>query len=332
MVTVKDIAKAAGVSHPAVSAVLNGRAKKARIGQATSKRILEVADELGYKPNLMARGLRTGKTFSIGILLPAPYNNFFASLISQLEKELSLTPYSGIFAFWSSEQEMKRATQTILERQVDGIITVEPDILPNTLDIPLVSLFSEDKQKKYDIIKLDKMHMFDLVVKYLYDLGHRRIIKPDCIATATHANSLFRNALKQYGLSDQWIISALPSFLKCEDLTEPCEKLVDRIFSEKERPTAVVMPNDNSAIAFIAAAWRKGIKVPDDISVVGADNISIAMNMIPSLTTFDFEDKKNIAQSLLEILMNRIDNAKLPRQEIKIKPKLIIRESCSNII
>lgn len=331
MVTVKDIAKKAGVSHPAVSAVLNGRGTKARIGQATTKRILAVADKLGYKPNFIARGLRTGKTFSIGILLPAPYDNFFASLISQLERELSETHYAGIFSFWNNEREIERAAKSILDRQVDGIITVEPDILPDTLNIPVVSLFPEDDKKQYDLLKLDRSYMHNSVIEYLYKLGHRRIIKPDCRATATDSNELFRSILKKYGLSDQWMISALPIFLKCEDLREPCEKLVDMIFSQKEHPTAAVMPNDNSAIAFMAAAWRKGIKVPDDISVIGADNIAISQNMIPPLTTFDFEDEKNIAQSLLEMLLNRIDAPELPRQEVNIKPKLIVRESCCSI-
>ncbi len=332
MVTIKDIARAASVSHPAVSAVLNGKARKARISKVTADRIRAAAHELGYKPNLQAKGLRSGKSFSVGILLPAPMDNFFAGMIGQLEQCLSRTSYTGVFAFWSDFSEIAAATESILKRDVDGIITVEPDALPDDLGIPVVSLFNQSANKPHNRVVLDRCRQYEIIVEYLYSLGHRRIAKTDCHIDSVQTNKLFAEVLERYGLSNQWMFCQAPQKLTHKTVSpEYGNSLLTHLMDFAERPTAVVMPNDLSAIALIAAAWRRGLQVPDELSVIGSDDIPIGVHMIPPLTTCSFGNEEELAQQLVDLLIEGMENDSTTHREVKIQPKLVIRGSCGAV-
>jgi len=130
MATIKDVAKLAGVSSSAVSAVFNGKAASIRIKDETVRKIRESAASLGYNPNRLAKSLRRGCTCTIGILLPIPRENIYSDFIREFEQTLSGTEYSAIYGFWSTMSAAHDAVMNVISQQVDGLITVEPGLIP----------------------------------------------------------------------------------------------------------------------------------------------------------------------------------------------------------
>ncbi len=330
MVTVKDIARAAGVSHTAVSAVLNGREKQARIGKETAEKIRTLARSMKYSPNMTARSLRTGKSNFIGILIPAPTNNLFDTLLNQFQTHLFEYGYFGIYSFWNSLEDIRLATRAVLQRQVDGIITVAPEILPDSCRIPVISFLAEDR--RFDYVGIDRSATFRTVIDYLYSRGYRRIAKPDCPPEESplfgETTRIFREELLRHALSPEWMFDGFHGkALFYDSLAVSSPKIADRLFCGKNRPDALVMPNDNAAMALMTEAFRRGIRIPEDCAVIGADNIALCDFMSPPLTSVAFDDEaKPLAKILVESILERIADPEAPRR-VKLLPGRVVERS-----
>ncbi len=331
MVTVKDIARAAGVSHTAVSAVLNGREKQARIGKSTAEKIRTLARSMKYSPNMTARSLRTGKSNFIGILIPAPTNNLFDTLLNQFQSHLFEHGYFGIYSFWNSAEDVPLATRAVLQRQVDGIITVAPEILPDSCRIPVISFLAEDR--RFDYVGIDRAATFRTVIDYLYSRGYRRIAKPDSPLEESprfgETARIFRGELLRHGLSPEWMFDGFQGkALFYDSLAVSSPKIADRLFcGENNKPDAVVMPNDNAAMALMTEAFRRGIRIPEDCAVIGADNIALCDFMSPPLTSVAFDDEaKPLAKILVESILERIADPEAPRR-VKLLPGRVVERS-----
>lgn len=333
MITSKDIAKIAGVSQTTVSAVLNGRSSALRISKTTEARVHKVALNLGYKPNLLARSLREGRTFTLGVLLPAPRENVYSRMIGEFEKQFSTSEYSGLFGFWNNQDEIGETTEMILRRQVDGIITVEPAYLPAGLDVPAVSIFT--RTLNYDYVDIDRIACFCNSIEYLVGLGHTRIAKVDCSETTPGGIELMNGYLKildSFGLESRWL-TGIMTMTRISEISDAAEKAVSWVLAhpKNERPTAILMTNDAAAICFIGAAQRRGLRVPEDISVIGLDNISIGSWINPRLTTFDIVDTDGVAATALKTLFQRIEKKDSPYQQNIVKAEMVIRESTGQV-
>lgn len=329
MVTTKDIAAIAGVSQTAVSAVLSGQGKQRRICEKTAEKIMETAKRLGYRRNLAAQDLRRGKSSSIGILLPAPFNNIYSYLTGALGPLLEEHGYLSSFAFWEDFKGQIRAAESILCRCPSGIITVEPQHIPQNSSIPVVTLITDDP--RFDLVDFDGENIFTQVIDYLYQLGHRRIAYPYSSGNPCRYAKLtehFALELKSHGLSTRWmgVIDSL-GCMTTANLPILAGMLANWYESMPERPTALVLPTDMLAIYFMREMTRRGYRLPDDLSVTGCDNIPFTEVVTPSLTTLGESPEDPLAGRLVSCLLNRIDNPDAPREIHRVRRQLIARES-----
>ena len=334
MITTKDIAQAAGVSQTAVSAVLSGKSKERRIGDATAAKIIEAAKRLGYRRNLAAHELRSGRSSSIGILLPAPMNNIYSHLVGALGPILERYGYLASFAFWQNENYQKQATESILCRCPSGIITVEPRLIPDNITCPVVSLITKDP--RFDLVCFDGEDIFTQVIQHLYDLGHRRIAYSFPVLHGEyfeHLTARFAGELASRGLSTEWIFPMLPKTdtIHRESLQEFAKYAADKFESFKERPSAFVFNTDTQAAYFMHEITSRGYVLPRDLSITGCDNTPITNALIPSLTTFGENPDDPLAERLVTALLTRMEQPDSPRKIYRVKRKLIVRDSTAQI-
>ena len=318
-VTMRDVARAAQVDPSVVSAVLNG-SRSIRVSQAKRERILGLVSEMKYRPNLTARGLITRKTFAIGVLAYSTRDRFYAAMMSELQQRLLARGYAGIYGFWNQASEVEKAYDTVLTRGVDGIITTHDDPPLHSGEIPTV-IFGGVRDG-YDSVLYDYEDAMCRTLRYLRDLGHRKIgllgmspQDPRC--------PVFRRILAEAGLEvrPEWLVPC-PGFLA--DAFPAAVKLLD----QPDCPTAIIAKNDMAALAVVNAAARAGLSVPRDLSVVGFDNIEEGQYCFPAITT-NGDNLAQLVEELIETLFHRMAHPDSPPTVRFRKLNLLIRESCA---
>jgi len=318
--TMSELAKLAGVSQSTVSLVLNGKAN-GRIAQKRQKEILDLAKKHNFRANLAAKGLRDKKSYMIGILLPSPSNYFYGDMVSNLQHLLSKTPYAATYAFWEDSEGARRAAQNILSRQVDAIVTCEPRYIPDDLGIPVVSFHAPDK--RFDYVGCNPEEVINTCLDYLLKLGHRQI---SYIGYSTDARSkAFVNIATKRAIISPEII-----YPSCDGAEGGVEGLV-QILKQAPDSTAILTHDDATALGAMRKAWELGIKIPDDLSIIGFDDIRQARYNTPSLTSIRLSDTKSLASIILDTIFNRFKDKSAPRKTFLIKPQIITRESCCQI-
>lgn len=330
MITTKDIAAAAGVSQTAVSAVLSGQARERRISEKTARKIEETARRLGYRRNLAAQELRRGRSSSVGILLPEPANNIYTYLTGALGPLLEKHGYLSSFAFWTDLCGQRRAVESILCRCPSGIITVEPSRIPDNTGIPVVSLIGDDP--RFDLVSFDRENIFSQVISYLQRIGHTRLACPffaNLSAPYISLTERFKQLLISCGLSPEWVkpVPVEAASLSLPLLPDLARALADWYENFSVRPTAVIFPTDMLAIFFMREMTHRGYRLPRDLSVTGCDNIPFTEACTPTLTTFGEIQDCSLADALVDALLFRMTHPDAPRRVLRIKRRLIIRES-----
>lgn len=331
MVTAADIAKMTGFSRSSVSSVLSGTALQRRISVKTIRTVLAAAEEVGYKPNVLASSLRKGKTGMVGILIPSPSDSIYAGLVGQLNTLLANAGYFSTFAFWDTVDEQGCAAESILGRQPEGIITVEPKHIPERIPFPVITFIVNDS--RFDNVTFDRLGIIRDTISYLTSLGHTRIANP--AISDNHlggkdyndVSAYFRQTFSARSLSQAWFTDIASRNIKGVLLAE---KISDWIisFPERERPTALILYTDNLAAQVMLELNKRGIGIPDDISVIGCDNVSFANLLSPALTTFGDDPRKTMAAVLGNRLLFRMTHHDAPVERIFVKRKLYIRASC----
>jgi len=317
--TMSDVAKAAGVSQALVSLVMNDKSK-GRVSLEKQAAVQRAAQSLGYVPNLAARALRGKKQFTIGVAMPMLENPFYGLAASMLQQELDKRGYLAMFAFWHDLQ-FKRAFDTIFSRPLDGIIAWEDDPRLQKSGIPVVMFENPD----YDgsSVLINARHYMTSAVNYLYELGHRRIgyIGP----RENRAYRFFCLALeeKKLTLSPEWVSN-------CTGTMQGGATAMQELISHDTFPDAFITHDDIVAQGAVVTAMNQGIKIPDAFSIIGCGNRKEAEFMIPSLTTFDCKIELCI-KSLVDLILDQIDNPATPRRVINIEPDLVERRSCKKI-
>lgn len=333
MATMKDIAKLAGVSTSTVSHVIN---KTRFVSEEISERVNNAAKELNYyAPSALARSLKVNRTKTIGMLVTTSTNPFFGEVVKGVERSCYHKGYSLILCNTEGDNErMRQSINTLLQKRVDGLILMcsslegeRIDVFERYPDIPVVvmdwgpMLFTSDK------IQDNSLRGGYLAAKYLIDCGHTEI---GCITgpLIKHQAQMryegYKRAMNKAGLefNANWIIE---SDFECEGGYQAFKKMAER----GTLPSSIFVSNDMMAMGVINAANELGIKVPDDLSIIGYDDIHIAKFMSPSLTTIH-QPKYRLGQAAVETLVRRLDDKSNEVQVVQLEPTLVVRNSVTN--
>jgi len=338
MVTIKDVAERAKVSITTVSHVIN---KTRYVSDELTERVFQAMEELNYRPNTLARSLRSGRTRTIGLVIPDISNLFFAEISRKIEDKGFEFGYSVILC--NTDDDLSKEDSYInvlLEKQVDGIIFIsaggsEANLnKPLDFGIPVVVADRDVSGARSDVVLLDNRKGGYDAVKYLIEMNHRRI---GCISGPSKVTpSAQRLEGYKEALLDQ-SISIDNSLIEPGDFRfESGEQAMRKLLSLGDPPTAVFACNDMMALGAMRAINDFRKKIPGDISIIGFDNIPISKSVYPALTTMA-QPIKEMADLVVELLIERIKFQQIQKrtkegepeyQRIILKADLIQRESC----
>lgn len=330
MATIRDVARAAGVSVATVSRVLNDHA---RVKDETRARVREVALRLDYTPNEAARSLITSRTHALGVLLPDLYGEFFSEVLRGVDLRARR---DGLHLLVSSSHadgnDLVGALRTMRGR-IEGLIVMAPDVDTAALvqaaggGFPLVLLDPGVRAVGVDSISIDNVGGATAAVDHLLDLGHRRIATiagPAQNADARQRLEGWKKALVARG------VPADPAFVTTGDFTEPSGYAgVARLLELRPRPTAVFVANDYMAIGAMSALAQAGLRVPEDMAIVGFDDIAMARYLNPPLTTVHV-DLLDLGARAVQRLVDVREGTPARRRHEITPARLVIRRSCGS--
>ena len=332
--TIKDIAKIANVSHTTVSRALNNQA---RIRNETKEKILSIAKELNYRPNFIARSLVMRRSKTLGLVITTIANPFYTEIAQGIEATASKLGYSIILCSTHSDLATERLYVDMLRSKgVDGIIFTSAHMGdPNILELaeegfPIILVnrrtYHPVVQEKVDYVGIDNIQGGFLAVEHLIKLGHRRI---GIIGGSSESSVGFerleggKRALSVYGLEkrDDY-------FLEGDFLKESGYRGGMKFVRMAEPPTAIFAANDYMALGTYQAVVEEGKEVPEDIAIVGFNDIEFTAMKGIELTTVG-QKKYEMGALSVETLVEKIEGRKtgLPK-DIILKPELIIRKTC----
>ncbi len=328
MANYEDIAKLAKVSIATVSHVINGTRF---VLPDTKERVMETMQKLKYRPNLYARGLATGKTNTVGLIISDIKNPFYPELVQGTE-EVALKNNYNVF-LCNTDYDLKKGLSNIdalISRKIDGIILASSQIDDSIIkeimdyDINFVMVDWGNRNVKADSIVFDYRIGIEEAINYLVSLGHKLIYfisGPTEHKTSTVRINNFIESIERLNKGDLRYRIIMGNH-KLEGGYSAAKEIV----KEKEMPSAVVCSNDFTAIGAMQSFIDSGLDIPSDISIIGLDNIKLTEILKPNLTTIELE-RYEIGKTLMELLLNRINNREKPIQKVIFKTRLIKRES-----
>jgi LacI family transcriptional regulator len=319
-----ELAKLAGVSQSLVSLVLNGKAE-GRISKKRQNEILTLARKHNFRINPAAKKLRSGEKNLIGIAMPVPSVPSYAVRIVNLQNMLNQLNYYVVFGFWKNVQEIPDTINEIISLGVDALISWDYHSCLKKEHIPIV--LYEQQTSDYDCASIDFYDYVDKLIKYVLELNHRKVgFIGNC---GTDSPSLrFNHLLKQLPLHG---IEMRPEWIK--DAQGKLQAGYDRfgeIMQCKEKPTLLIAHNDIIAQGAYYRAQELGIKIPEDISIIGGDNMDVCDFLTPKLDSFSINETKMDA-ALVELIIERLKNPDAPCKNVRIEVNLVKRESCRMI-
>jgi LacI family transcriptional regulator len=329
----KEVAERAGVSLTTVSHVIN---QTRFVSEGVTSRVKAAMQELDYRPNELARSLRRGQTNTIGLILPDSSNPYFAEIGQAIESYAYDSSYSVILGNTSGKIEKEdHYIDVFLTKQVAGIIFVAAgaqtsavkDLLIHNFPVVLVDRDLDDIQ--VDAVLLDNYHCGYMATEHLIKLGHQ------CIGLVSGPFNLTPSAERIVGYKD----ALNDAGLECDDKLmikgnfnpKSGYEAANELLTLPNRPTAIFAMNDLMAIGVIRAVHEQGLKVPDDLAIVGFDDIELASYTIPPLTTIA-QPTKGISQQAVELLTERIDQPDLKPRRIIMNGELVVRGTCGAIL
>ncbi|GGJ56996.1 LacI family DNA-binding transcriptional regulator [Deinococcus roseus] len=288
-ITVKDVAREAGVSTATISRVLNNTGP---VAQETRERIEAAIEKLNYQPNVVAQELVRGRSSVIGILTQHSTAPFYGDILNGITDGLQNTTYQPLFAhgFWSTEKE-RAALQVLISRRVDALIVVSGDVPDEDLirlseKLPLVVVAREVPGLEKRCLHVDNVRGGYLATRHLLDLGHRKIVHITGYQLSPHQFDArdrlqgYRQAMQEAGIEVQpeWVVEG--NFTE-----ESGVQAVDRLIQQEVQFTAVFAGNDQMAFGARLALHQHGLMVPEAVSVVGYDDLTVSRYAVPPLTT-----------------------------------------------
>jgi len=332
--TIADVAKASGVSPGTVSRVLNSRTGDIPISEATQKQVRKAAQKLGYEPNVFAAALRTDRTGVIGVVVRNVNEPIFSMLLEQLQTHahdegLDLLVGNAGYSLETAERQIKLMSS----RLFDGVIVMGhmPDDNRlfdqlTTKQIPFVTL-ARGTQTMTPLVNVDEAAGTLAGLEYLYQLGHRRIAFIGSLRMAGVEERLetYQDFVRTHDLPVDESYTRTTAFNRSGAIQE-ARQLANLI----PRPTAVFCAADTLALGAIIGFQREGIQIPDDISIIGFDNMPEGREFLPNLTTIS-QPVQGMAREAMQLLMERINSKTdetLANRRVILRPELVVRESC----
>ncbi len=329
MTTISEVAQKAGVSITTVSHVIN---KTRFVSEETRERVEMAIEEMGYRPNALARSLRSGESYTIGLILPDSANPFFAEVGRSIEIAAFEAGYSVILS--NTENDVDKECiyiDVLIKKQIDGMIFVgtgeDIDAYKGLLDlnIPVVAMDRDYPNLKMDVVISDNLQGGELATQHLIALGHRRI---GCIAGPSKVNlsaqrvTGYIQSLKQAGLAVDRNLIVSGDFHPGSG-----QAAAKKLLALPDPPTAIFACNDLMAIGVLRAGMELGRRIPQDLAVVGYDDIELASYTTPPLTTIQ-QPKKEMGITAFNYLLSRIQTRQSPPQRASLPVSLVERGSC----
>ena len=331
--TQKEVARLAGVSQAIVSHVVNQTGKS--IPEETRQRVLDAMEELGYTPNKAARSLRTQKSYTIACIVPDLTNTFFPPFLRGVQSVADLHDYDLIiYDSHTSAVKEHRYVKSLGCGHVDGAVASlfhrDQDLVDAMLarGVHLVTLergCPQSGTRQHDVVYVDNITASRAAVAYLIKLGHTRIgILSGTLGTPPQRSRLegYRQELKAHALDVD------ETYVRNGDYTEASGYAeMQALLSLPDRPTAVFAANDLMAVGAMSAVQNQGLRIPQDIAIIGFDDIPAARLVSPALTTVrQFQDQ--IGQRAASLLFDRLcDKASQDFQFVEMPFEIIVRES-----
>ncbi|GHO57092.1 LacI family DNA-binding transcriptional regulator [Ktedonobacter robiniae] len=333
MTTIADVARRAKVTTATVSNVLTQRVP---VSDKTRARVLQAIKELGYRPNLVARGLAQGKTLTLALVVPTLSNPFFAEVVEEIEHVADLHDYQLLLSMThNSPEEGKRHLERMASRWVDGFIVMgmAADIadvlsLRDSGKEVVLSVWNQDASTQtLPIVDIDFRLAGELATRHLLECGHRRIA-----AIVEEPVQLTRRKGFEITLTEAGI-PVLPEYIRQGDSSfESGYQAALALLALPQPPTAIFAGNDWMALGAMEAIANRNLSIPHDLSVVGVDDISQAAHSHPALTTISIP-KREMARAATELLLRYIQGTDIPTEPLKIlvSPHLKVRQSTARI-
>jgi LacI family transcriptional regulator len=329
--TQADVARLARVSRATVSFVVNGKdGEGISISPETRMRVLEAVERLGYVVDARAQAFRSGETKTIGVYVPIYENPFFWQILQGISSEAQASGYKLLLAHGHAEERERQQVRELAEQRVDGLIlATEFRLLPESImaqlresSHPIVEIASAPSE--FDVVLQDYGAGTRALVKYLFELGHRRITFLDGVHD--EVQGLDRRTAFERALDEAAVPRRNDRVVRCGPALEEGYRAAHQLLQRADRPTALIVINDLLAMAAIRAAADLGLGVPSDVSVASFDNIPFADVFVPRLTSVAGTPEQN-GRDAVRLLLARLEEPRRPRATISSGWELIIRES-----
>jgi len=326
-VNIKVLAEYLSLSPTTISLVMNDAPAGRSIPEPTRERVREAAKKLGYRPSFFARSLRKKQSFTIGTMVPEisdPYSTMIMSGVDDVMQE------EGYLDFTVSHRRkpdlIDEYPRILLDRSVEGIIVVDTPLL-HALPVPTVSIGGHQVLEGITNVILDHRRAAELVLRYLHKLGHRDFAYIRGQEHSSDSRVRWQNLMD---VSRELGLRHVPELTSQLEIDSPSPELgypvVGRMLATGLPFTALVCYNDFAAIGAIRALMDAGLHVPEDVSVVGFDDVQNAAFNNPSLTTIR-QPLREMGRLAARALLRRIREPELPVADIPVRPELLIRES-----
>ncbi|TCN24405.1 catabolite control protein A [Mesobacillus foraminis] len=309
-ITIYDVAREANVSMATVSRVVNGNPN---VKPVTRKKVMEVIDRLGYRPNAVARGLASKKTTTVGVVIPDISSPFFAELARGIEDIATMYKYNIILS--NSDQNKDKELHllnTMLGKQVDGIVFMGGNITEDHVEefkkspVPIVLAGSVEESETVPSVNIDyEQAMFDTVQAFI-DKGHKRIafVVGPLQEPINQEKKLagYKRALEQagYDYDEELVVEGDYTY-------DSGIEAIERLLELDSKPSAIIVGSDEMALGVVHGAEDRGHKIPDEFEVISSDNTRLTLMVRPQLTTIvqPLYDIGAVAMRLLTKLMNK---------------------------
>ncbi len=328
MVKMKDVAKLANVSTATVSRVLTNANT---VSETTKQRVLESIEKLNYQPNIIARSFRKMETKTILVIVPDITNPFFSGVLRGIEFVAAKEGYQVLLGNTNNDVDLECGfLDQLRQRQADGVILLTARMNRSLIEevseqFPTVLACEYMEGSNIPTVSIDNISSARKATEHLIKLGHKRIAHltgPMEVILSRDRLKGFQQAMLQHELDME------PVLVQEGDFTyQSGFNLMSKLCGLDNPPSAVFAANDEMAIGAIKAAKKHGINVPEQLAVVGFDNIKISSIFEPELTTTD-QPKFEIGQKAMDTLLKLMNSKNLSKRQIILKDELIVRESC----
>lgn len=328
--SLKQLAEHLGLNPATVSVVLNDVPGRS-IPQGTRDRIKAAAKAMNYQPNLLARSLRSRRTLTIGILVPELGDGYHTEVMSGIGDQLIQAGYFYFTAHHRHKRNLiEEYTRMLIGRGAQGLIAIDT-LLEHPISIPVVAVAGHRHIEGVTNVLLDHGRAAELALGHLYSLGHRKIAFMRGQPFSSDSDDRWKSLV---GVAEKLGLEIKPELVVSLDRDMSSPELgypvVQQLLETKKAFTAIVAFNDISAIGAIRALEDVNLRVPEDVSVIGFDDIKAAAFTSPRLTTIN-QPLEEIGRLATQSLLNRIHNTVPPRDEITVEPELVVRESTGRV-